>query len=1048
MSSDDRIVGFIGRRRFLKLVGMGAASALGARLPVFAGPFSMQDPTIPVDKKLDPRWIASLTARGEPEVYRGEELDKIGMPIGGICAGHVYLGGDGKLWLWNIFNQFGPPLYSGPHYAEPLKPSSPFEQGFAIKIGDQTRRLDKTGFRDIRFRGTYPIGTVEYSDDDVPVRVSLEAFSPFIPLNEEDSGFPAIVMSYRIENRTEKPVEVELFGWLENAISLHSGTAETLTRVNSTVGEEGFSALLCSARPTRKPGSRPPHVLADFEAGSYEGWTAEGNAFGNAPAHGAQGADQRISGFSGHGLVNTYQGSDQPKGKLTSPEFTIRRPYLNFLIGGGNHPGQTCINLLVGGKVVRTETGKDSDVLRWSSWDVRDLSGKTARIEIVDAHSGGWGHIDIDRIEQDDVPKRGIGDPTGEADFGTMALGVLHDRHASDQGRIVNYGDGFVVASNEPGRPASKAVGKTKTRSAEAVVGEPLSGTVAKRLKIGSGEAKTATFLIAWHFPNLRIDGLPTGGRYYATKFKDASDVARQLAKRYDTLSAQTRLWRDTWYDSTLPYWFLDRTFANTSTLATATCYRLKSGRFYAWEGIDCCAGTCTHVWHYAHAVGRLFPALERRTREEVDYGIAFDPKTGAIDHRGEFRVGPATDGQAGCILRAYREHLMTTDAAFLKRNWPKIKQSIQYLIDQDGNADGLIEGAQHNTLDSAWFGPISWLSSLYVAALCAGEAMAEEVEDLFFARQCGLIAGKGSDNIADRLWNGEYFIQIPDPKHPEAMKSGNGCEIDQVFGQSWAFQVGLPRVLDEDKTKLALRALYKYNFAPDVGPFRKANPNGRWYAMAGDGGLIMCTFPKGGGENAGGKVNPGFAGYFNECMSGFEYQAAGHMIWEGLVTEGLAVTRAIHDRYQPRLRNPYNEIECADHYARAMASYGVFLAACGYGYHGPKRTLGFSPKIHPENFKAAFTTAEGWGTYSQQYTPTGMLAEIELKYGRLSLTNLTIEAPEGRTVTKVEALLDGKPASPVSLHGDREVLLSLSGVDMKPGDHLRIELVAPAKVD
>jgi hypothetical protein len=103
-------------------------------------------------------------------------------------------------------------------------------------------------------------------------------------------------------------------------------------------------------------------------------------------------------------------------------------------------------------------------------------------------------------------------------------------------------------------------------------------------------------------------------------------------------------------------------------------------------------------------------------------------------------------------------------------------------------------------------------------------------------------------------------------------------------------------------------------------------------------------------------------AGYLNECMSGFEHQVASHLMAEGMTEESLVLTRSIHDRYHAAKRNPYNEIECSDHYARAMASYGTFITACGFEYHGPKGQISFAPKIHPENFKAPFTSAEGWG--------------------------------------------------------------------------------------
>lgn len=105
-----------------------------------AGPFECADfdQLVPADKKLSPDWIKSLFDRGQPTVYRGEDLKHIGMPIGGIGAGYLYLGGDGKLWHWDIFNKTGGT--GADHYANPMKPESPLEQGFAIRatVGGKT----------------------------------------------------------------------------------------------------------------------------------------------------------------------------------------------------------------------------------------------------------------------------------------------------------------------------------------------------------------------------------------------------------------------------------------------------------------------------------------------------------------------------------------------------------------------------------------------------------------------------------------------------------------------------------------------------------------------------------------------------------------------------------------------------------------------------------------------------------------------------------------------------------------------------------------------
>jgi uncharacterized protein (DUF608 family) len=818
------------RRRFLKSSSLTAAGFAFSRMPVMAGPFTREDfdKLVPADKKLSPEWVKSLFARGERMVYRGKELDKIGMPVGGICTGQLYLGGDGRLWHWDIFNQ---PIggTGDSHYAKPMVPSSPLAQKFSLKIGDQTHTLDRDGFADISFRGEYPLGLVEYADAKVPLNVKLEAFSPFMPLNADDSGLPATILQFTLRNTSVAVVEAVLTGELENGVCLQQRNQNAVLR-NRTVRETGFTALVCSAE---------------------------------RPANG-----QPVKG-------------EQP---------------------------------------------------------VTD--------EALKALPG----------------------------YGTMTLALL-------------------------GQAADQA-----SADATAPFAERLSGSIGRILKLAPGASVTVTFVLAWHFPNLSLAGpLNKAGNYYATRFASAVAVVQYVTAQFERLTSQTRLWRDTWYDSTLPFWLLDRTLSNVSILATRTANRMANGRFYGTEGVACCEGTCTHVWQYEQAMGRLFPELDIVLRERTDFdpAVSFKPD-GMIDHRGEFNAGHAIDGQAGTLLRAYRDHQMSPDNAFLKRNYPGIKKAMQWLISQDGNADGILEGAQHNTLDAAWYGPVAWLSGLYLASLRALVAMAGEMDDHSFAAECRAIAEAGSQTLVKRLFDGEYFINLIDPKHVTAINSGTGCEIDQVMGQGWAFQVGLGRVLPQKETRAALQSLWRYNFSPDVGPYRAVNGAGRWYAMAGEAGLLMCTFPRKDWSFAdaiGKNANSYCAGYFNECMNGFEYQAAGHMIWEGLVQEGLAVTRAVHDRYHASKRNPWNEIECGDHYARSMASYGVFIAACGFEYHGPKQHIGFAPKLTPENFKAAFTAAEGWGTLSQNRTDKTQTNKIEVKSGGLRVKSLAFELPPGATL-------------------------------------------------
>jgi uncharacterized protein (DUF608 family) len=976
---------------------------------------------IPEDKNLSKAWVESLFAKGQSKVYKGEELTCIGMPIGGICAGQLYLLGDGRLGYWQIFNL---PDFTGygDNCYRTYTPPSPVQQGFALIVkpekGDlQNRRLIKEDFPNVEFVGEYPIGRIRYvraKDDPFPVEVSLEAFSPFTPLNAKESGIPGTILRFKVHNTSGQPVEVHLFGWLQNVIcSSHMGKIREMARI-AEARSAGMTSLVFSAEeiPTPKPDKiAKPEAFADFESGSYGDWKKSGTAFGDKPAQGTLPNQQPVTGFGGKYLVNSFAGGDASVGTLTSPEFIIQRPYINFKIGGGNHPGRTCINLLVDGKVVRTASGKNNEKLESDWWEVSELKGKKAKIEIVDQEKGGWGHINIDDIEFADAPPKdaGVKPLHQQADFGTMALSVLDER----------------AFATVPGGLGDEL----KEHKLIAFSPEEPHGILGSILTVPTRGTKEAVFLITWHFAKNEH------GQAYGQWFSNALDVAKYLKDNLERLTKLTRLFHDTYYDSTLPHWLLDRLMMPNSTLATGTCQWWANGRFWAWEGVGCCNGTCTHVWNYAHGMARLFPELERSARTKQDLGPAFDPKTGRVGFRGEDPHSPyAADGQCGTVLKCYREHLMSKNDSFLKENWPRIKKVMEYEIGRDGDADGIIEDKQWNTYDLDFIGPNTFVGSLYLAALLAAARMADLQGDAEFANRCRAIAAKGSQWTVANLWNGEYFIQRIPSQAPTKFQYGDGCLADQLFGQNWANQLDLGPIYPPDKVRTALKSIYRYNWAPDVAAQNKAYPPQRWFARPGEAGLFVCTWPKGGRMQ-----EPVL--YRDEVWTGGEYQLASHLLHEDMIREGLSIIRGIHDRYDGKRHNPWNEVECGDHYTRALASWGCLIALSGFVYDGSAGRIGFAPRWQQENFKAFFTAAEGWGSLLQRRSDHSQENQVDVKHGQVTVRELLFEVPKSAKLLEVVVTTGGQPVEANLEQKERVILTLQKSLELRAGQSLTVTM-------
>ena len=1011
---------------------------------------------VPADKNLSPEWLDALTARGERKIYRGDERFTIGMPVSGIASGMLYVRGDGTLARWWMFNENNTTDFrmKDPHMGyRTYRPPSRFEQGVAISARPEggesvTLELSDKGFVNIGFIGEYPVATVLFEEPQnraFPLQVKGEFFSPTIPLNAKESATPGTILRYTVTNPTDKTVDVAMGGWLQHMAMPRADDSVYAKRRSMPVENDEYAGVmmdLVPPEPVKKEQGElrikrfddfeTPIVRADgtsVENGSYEKWTIEGTAFGSKATRGQKGCQGQYVAFSG--------ADEKLTGKLISEPFTIIEPYIAFRIGGGRRNAfsekqMTGIQLIVDGQVVRSKSTADWQQLHPASWDVSDLIGKQSHFEIIDGDVLGFVMVDDIYFTNQDPQAGQKVFPKLDPGFGNMSFAAFdaNAKTSTDWGSK----DRFLASLGED---SATTVGQ----GLFAISDKPCS-TVISRLALAPGETKTVTFAIGWYFPNFAMSrrATPTDvGRMYTNWYEDSQQVIDFLQSNYDRLYKTTTAYRDALYlDTTLPYWFVERSAMSSCNLASNTVEWWKNGRFYSMEGIGFCLGTCGHVWNYSQSPSRLFPELERSVRIMQDFNpeYAFN-KDGRINFRGyrhdsdSFNVwGYIPDAQSGYVLKAYREHLMSADNEYLDSLWPRIKLATQYLMERDarhGPLNGILEDLQHLT-DSLGWGPNTFTGSLYLAALRAAEEMATLQGDDEFAKTCRGLFETGSQWSLDNLWNGEYFIHkySPAPKGglPQDDKGrsyGDGCLADQVFGQNWAHQLGLGYIYPEDYVTGALKSVYKYNWTPDVATVYKVMTR-RFILLANEGepGMVGVTYPL--GDPPKNRIAQN-----DDPWTGYEYQTASGMIWEGLLTEGLTIAYGVHQRYDGAKHNPWCEIEGGDHYSRSMSAWGMLLAAGGYTYDGPAGKVGFAPRMSPENFKSFFTAAQGWGSISQKRQLNQQVNTIELKWGQLNAKELIFELPGEKTLKDAKVSIDGISIDCKTKQDGRQVMLDLS---------------------
>ena len=536
----------------------------------------------------------------------------------------------------------------------------------------------------------------------------------------------------------------------------------------------------------------------------------------------------------------------------------------------------------------------------------------------------------------------------------------------------------------------------------------PMASLAVERT-IPAGASGTVTFYLTWHFPNRetwtpRKSGDNIIGNYYTTQFTDAWDAAERIVPDLPALERDTVAFAQTMCESSYPDVVKEAALFNTSSLRSQTVFRTPDGTMFGWEGTcerkGCCHGSCTHVWNYEQTTPFLYGELAKSMRL-VEFMHATD-KIGMMSFRVNLPIGDAqnwgkaaADGQLGCVMKAYREWQLSGDGELLRELWPHVRKSLEFCWipgGWDADKDGVMEGAQHNTMDVEYYGPNPQMGIWYLGALRAASIMADAVGDDKFAATCRGLFGKGSRWIDANLFNGEYYEHIVQPpENTDAIAKslligmgahdvtkpdfqlGKGCLVDQLVGQYMAHICGLGYLVSRDNVAKTLESIMKYNYRDNLNDHFNCM---RSFALGDEAALLMASYP---GE----RPEHPFP-YFTEVMTGFEYTAAVGMLYEGMEDDGLTCIRNIRNRYDGFKRNPFDEAECGHHYARAMAGWASILAWTGFNWSAVDGIMACAPR----DGRYLWSTGYAWG----EYELSGGEVKLTVTKGSLPLKTFTVK--------------------------------------------------------
>lgn len=303
----------------------------------------------------------------------------------------------------------------------------------------------------------------------------------------------------------------------------------------------------------------------------------------------------------------------------------------------------------------------------------------------------------------------------------------------------------------------------------------------------------------------------------------------------------------------------------------------------------------------------------------------------------------------------------------------------INYIFENhDKDLLGVIYSEQPNTYDCTLYGINTFIGSLYLAALLTCEQITRLLNIAKLPKKFREIFISGKKILDLECWNGEYYNQKYDKEQIKEHQYGIGCHSDQLIGQWWAFEIGFGYILPPEHVKKAINSIVKYNFKQALQGIKQD----RIFASETDSGLLNCTWPYGDKP-----LIPIF--YHNEIFTGIEYEVASLCIYTGKIHKALKILKAVRKRYDGSRRNPWNEVECGDHYVRAMSSWTLLNAITGVSYLNQSKQLKIGPRISFENIKFFFITNKSWGQVIERVADKEFICSISVFYGELEINSI-----------------------------------------------------------